>query len=613
MSVRTTQATGETGPAPLLTAKLAASALPEATVIRPRLFRSLDTGVTGPVTLVSGPAGWGKTTLLSSWYRTRAGQASARPAPAGQGAVGPATAGQGALTWLTVEPGDAGTRLWAYLQAALCAGTVGHEPDPGIGPVPDDPAGAGFLDRLASMVAARPEPTILVIDDVDRIDDPEVLDGLEFLLRHAGQRLRLVLGARNDPTLALHRRRLNGELTEIREADLAFTVAETAELLAAHELDLPTDQAYDLRARAEGWPAGLRFAARCLRGRTDPAQFIATFAGDHPDIADYLTEEVLAALPDGNRDVLRRIAIMEPVCGELVDALTGRADGDQLLADLSRDTGFVIELGTRPPSYRCHRMLRELLQADLRRWPTDRVRDLHHRAAAWYAGYGLPREAMQHAIAAGDREQAVGLLVAHWADLLPYRPGGRRAEAPGSSAGPEPSAGVPGDPEFALARAAYLLDRYDLPAASDWLRFATSLASGDGHPVAAMDGHPVAAMDGDTFTADRRNRFEVLAAALDLARVRVANGQPEQVRLAVSRMLDLAASTARPATSSGSPTADQPPPVELGAPVEPTAPLFELDVPPLPSAPLLVPVPLLEFGVLKPEADVPASGATAEP
>jgi LuxR family maltose regulon positive regulatory protein len=477
---------------PLLTSKLAVAPLPGAVVTRPRLFHLLDTGAAGPLTLVSAPPGWGKTMLLSSWYRARDADAS--------------------LAWLSVERGDSGGRLWSYLHAALRSTTDGQEPD--ALPPPDDPPQPGFLDHLAAGLARRAEPATLIVDDFHRVDDAAVLDGLEYLLRHSGERLRLVIGARSDPALALHRWRLGGELTEIRTAELAFTADEAAELLTTHGITLPTDQVDDLWIRSEGWPAGLRLAALSLQGHPDPPRFVSEFAGDHPGVADYLTEEVLVGLPEDLRRVLTRAAIAERISGELVNALTGRTDGDDLLAELER-TGFVVPLGTRPPSYRCHRMLGELLRAELRRRPPAEILDLHRKAAAWHTTHDLPVEALRHALSAQEWGYATGVLVDHWPDLVPY---GRGDHAPP----PAPPQDVRADPELALAYAAERLDQYDLAAAAGYLHLAARYQQ--------------------VLAGDRRDRCALISAALELARDRIA-GEEEMLRTTAGTLLALAPST----------------------------------------------------------------------
>ncbi|MFK3981855.1 LuxR C-terminal-related transcriptional regulator [Micromonospora sp. NPDC050397] len=478
---------GRTGVPPLLTAKLSVAPLPDAVIVRPRLHELLETGAAGPVTLVSAPAGWGKTTLLSSWYRAMAEDRS--------------------RAWLTLEPGDGGERLWAYLRAAVHAdGAEAERAGPG---------DRDHLDRLAAVLARRADPVTLVIDDFHRVEDPDVAAGLDFLLRHTGDRLRLVVGGRTDPALALHRWRLSGELTEIRAADLAFTAEESAELLAAHGLNLPAEQADELWSRTEGWPAGLRLAALSLPQQADPARYVAGFAGDDQDIADYLSEEVLAGLDDEVRDALRRTSVADRLRGGLVDALTGRTDGDLLLARLERDTGFVFALGTRPPAYRCHRLLADLLRAEQLRRPTDELVDLHRRASAWATAQDLPAEALRHLLAAGDWSRATEVLAERWADLVPYAPGRPGVPAPA----PPPPEAVHADPALALAYALDRLDRTDPAGAADFLRLA--------------ERHQ------QSLTGPRRDRFTLIAAALRLARAQVA-GEPADVLAEAGRLRALA-------------------------------------------------------------------------
>ncbi|PWU62450.1 helix-turn-helix transcriptional regulator, partial [Micromonospora globispora] len=267
--------------------------------------------------LVSAPAGWGKTTLLASWARA----ARAEPPPA----------------WVAVETGDTGERLWSYLAAALRAAAEGMPDDGPQPPVPDTPPRPDQLELLAAALAARERPVLLVLDDLHRITDPAALTGLEFLLRHAEQRLRLVVGARTELPLALHRWRLAGELTEIGPDELAFTEDEVADLLVAHGVRLPVAAVSRLRERTGGWPAGLRFAALALRTQPDPARWVERFSGDQPDVAGYLREEVLGALDPDVRELLRRSAVAAAVCADLADAVTGRTDSAQVLTALARD------------------------------------------------------------------------------------------------------------------------------------------------------------------------------------------------------------------------------------------------------------------------------------
>ncbi|MGC5332177.1 LuxR C-terminal-related transcriptional regulator [Micromonospora sp. DT62] len=532
--------------APLLTSRLCPAPPPEPLVLRPRLLRALDEGTAGPVTLVRAPAGWGKTTLLASWFRA-AGEAGAPrgrvgPGPVTDAAQGrrddgptgaapgdfgaaagvPAEPGGPRAAWVSVETGDDGDRLWSYLAAALRAATDHADFVPGP-PVPDRPPRPDQLEVLAAALAARERPVLLVLDDLHRITDPEALAGLEFLLRHAEQRLRLVVGARAGLPLAVHRLRLAGELTEVGPDELAFGDDEVADLLTAHGVALPAAGVRRLRERTGGWPAALRFAALALRGQPDPARWAEQFGGDQPDVAGYLREEVLAGLDPDARDVLRRSAVADAVCAGLADALTGRTDAEQALAGLAGDGGLLRRDDSRPPWYRCPPLLADLLHAELGRLPADELRDLHLRAAGWYADNGRPAEALRHALAGGDHDRAAALFVARWPELVPYD---RETPASRPPAPPPPEA-VRRDPELGLACAAERARAGDATAAAGHLRDAVEAAR--------------------TLPAPRRDRFRRLVTALELTLARLAD-DPEAVRAAAARLL-----ATRPAPSPASP------------------------------------------------------------
>ncbi|MET8912307.1 LuxR C-terminal-related transcriptional regulator [Micromonospora sp. NPDC004551] len=484
--------------APLLASRLAPAALPEPVLVRPRLLDRLDQGAAGPVTLVLAPAGWGKTTLLATWARS----VRAEPPPA----------------WVTVEEGDTGERLWAYLAAALRAAAEGVPDEGPRPPVPDGPPRPDQLELLAAALAARERPVLLVLDDLHRVTDPAALTGLEFLLRHTEGRLRLVAGARTDPPLALHRWRLAGELTEVGPGELAFTPDEVADLLVAHGVPLPAAAVPRLADRTGGWPAGLRFAALALRAQADPARAVDAFAGDRPDVAGYLRDEVLAPLDPAARDVLRRSAVAAAVCGDLADALTGRPDAGQVLADLAREGGFVEQDGGSPPWYRCHPLLADLLRDELDRLPADELRELHGRAAGWYAGHDRPAEALRHALAGGEWDAATELLIARWPELAPYE-----RDRPVAPAPPEPPVeAVRRDPELALAGAAERAYAGDAEAAAVRLRAAAEHAR--------------------DLPAPRRDRFRRLATAVELTLARLV-GDHDEVRRAAGRLLATAVPT----------------------------------------------------------------------
>jgi LuxR family maltose regulon positive regulatory protein len=493
-------ATGWVVPAdpPVLTSKLRIPPLPTGLVDRERLRAALDRGVRGPVTLLEAPAGWGKSVLLSSWV-------------AG-GVAGP-------VAWLSVEPGDEGTRFWSYLRAALCG--VGVR----VGAEHDDEA---FLPRLADGLARLAEPVVVVLDDLHQVHDPGVLSGLDFLLRHAAVGLRLVVATRAEPALPLHRWRLRGELTELGVRELSFTADETAELLTRHGLALAAAQADELHARTEGWPAGVRLTALAL-AQTSVAD--GQPAGEDARIADYLFEEVLAGQPAELLDALLCTSVPDRMCGGLVAALTGVEDGDGVLAELRRANAFVLPLDTRPAWYRYHRMFGALLRAELSRRAPDRVPDLHRRAAGWLAAHELPVEALRHALAAHDWPLTTSILTGpapdpaapprHWHHLVRYGPG-----RPGATPAPAPPEdAMRADPELALAYAAERLDRHDLATADGYLRRAEAYRQ--------------------PLTGDRRDRLALVLAGLNLTRAQL-RGDVEEMLATSYGMLGLLELTGDP-------------------------------------------------------------------
>ena len=379
---------------PLLASKLAAPRRPGRVVARPRLFALLDTGVERPVTLLAAPAGSGKTMLLTSWM-----SAASLPGP---------------VAWLSLDAGDNDpARFWTYVLAALCrSGAV--PADSGLQtlqPQADDallPLLVNGLDELAS-------PVVLVLDDLQELTDPRVLQGIEFLVRHAPPQLRLMLVTRADPPLSLHRLLLNGALTQLRAADLAFTVAEVAELLADYDYRsrLSDDDLALLVARTEGWAAGLRLVAVSMQRQPDLHRYIVELAGDDRSLAGYLVSEVLDQQPEELRSFLLRTSIVDELTGELADALTGRDDGEQALARLEQANAFVVALGARREWYRYHPLFAELLRYELRREAPQESTELHRRAARWYDGHGLPVEAVQQAAMMQDWNAAADLIAEH--------------------------------------------------------------------------------------------------------------------------------------------------------------------------------------------------------
>jgi LuxR family transcriptional regulator, maltose regulon positive regulatory protein len=276
--------------------------------------------------------------------------------------------------------------------------------------------GQAIVEQLLTDLAPLADRIWLVIDDVHQLG-PDTLRQLELLIMRAPPGLRFVLTTRHDGRLGLHRLRLEGELTEIREPDLRFTLAETQELFAAAGAQLPDAALVSLHKRTEGWAAGLRLAALSLAGHPDPARFAAGFSGTDRTVAEYLLAEVLDHQPDQVRRLLLRTCILERVNGELADVLTADTGGERVLQDLEQANAFVIALDGPRSWFRYHHLFAGLLQLELRRAASDEVAALHRTAAHWLAEHGYSVEAIRHAQAAGDWSLAAGLLADHWPGL----------------------------------------------------------------------------------------------------------------------------------------------------------------------------------------------------
>jgi len=274
--------------------------------------------------------------------------------------------------------------------------------------------GGAVTERLLADLAPLADRVWLVVDDVHEMD-PDALRQLELLVMRAPEELRFVLAARHDVRLGLHRLRLEGELAEIREPDLRFTVAEAAELLAAAGVELA--EVALLVERTEGWAAGLRLAALATAGHPDPARFAAEFSGTERTVAEYLLAEVLDGQPGPVRRLLLRTSILDRVNGELADLLTGDQGGERVLQDLEQAGAFVVAVDAARSWFRYHQMFAGLLRLELRRTAPGEVAALHQAACAWLAAHGHPVEAIRHAQAARDWALAARLLADHWPGL----------------------------------------------------------------------------------------------------------------------------------------------------------------------------------------------------
>ena len=375
---------------PVLAARFGVPVVPKTFVRRPRLTEQLNAGVQGPLTLVDGPAGAGKTLLVADWV----------------------TAGDlpGPTAWLMVEPEDSGPGVfWTYVLQ-----TFRHH---GIA-LPDrigSPARAGKVDhslltRLAAWLDGRDVPVVLVLDDFDGAPgSAEVADELQFVLRHAGEGLRLVIICRAEPLLPLHRYRAAGELVDIRSADLAFRSEETAALVDHHGLSLSAEGARALTERTGGWAAGLRLCALAAEHTDDPEGFLKDFEAGQSTLADFLLAEVLRTRPAETQDLLLRTSIVEETHPDLANALTGRNDAEPILAELHRANAFVEPIGHS--WYRLHPLFAEILRAHLRVRHPGLERELHRVAAQWLSGAGLLSEALPHAADAGDWDLAAAEFI----------------------------------------------------------------------------------------------------------------------------------------------------------------------------------------------------------
>jgi LuxR family transcriptional regulator, maltose regulon positive regulatory protein len=379
---------------PLVETKLYAPRRRRGVVPRPRLAERLRRGADAQLTLVSAPAGFGKTTLLTEWLTA---------APANGASV----------AWLSLDPRDNDpTTFWAYLIAALQTVAPGVGADAsGLLQSPQSPPIEAVLAALLNELSALSTDVLVVLDDYHVIDARDIQDGMVFLLDHLPPGLHLVIASRADPALPLARLRARGELVELRAADLRFTPDETAAYLnEAMGLDLTAEDVELLERRTEGWIAALQLAALSLQGRDDRAAFITAFTGNDRYVVDYLVEEVLQGQPEPVRTFLLQTSILDRLCAPLCDVVTGQAGGKAMLTTLERGNLFVVPLDDERRWYRYHHLFADVLRAHLCEEQPDQVSHLHARASTWYEHNGEPTEAIRHALASDDLARAAGLV-----------------------------------------------------------------------------------------------------------------------------------------------------------------------------------------------------------
>jgi LuxR family maltose regulon positive regulatory protein len=360
--------------------------LPPRYVTRPRLLARLDGAADRPLTLLAAGPGAGKTVLLADWVRR-----SGVP-----------------VAWLNPTPADAEPRrFWRLLETAL-RDSHGAGPGPSV-----EGSRAAGIDLVQALFSQLPEPAerlVVIIDDAHVLVHPDVLAGLDSLIRGGHPGLRLILAARSDPLLPLHRYRLAGQMHELRAADLAMNDAEISEVLKAHGVTLPEWDASILAARTEGWAAGVQLSAMRMEGSEYPADFVSELALDPGSIGEYLVNEVLREQPEPQRKLLIETSFLDEVTGPLADAVTGMTGCGEMLAGLARANAFVIPLDAAQERYRYHGLFAEILRYLLKRHNHEAFRGLQERAAAWFETSGNLSSALYWATQAGNRHRVARLL-----------------------------------------------------------------------------------------------------------------------------------------------------------------------------------------------------------
>lgn len=384
----------------LLRTKWTPPRLSAALIARPVLLARLDQGLTRKLTLLSAPAGFGKSTLAAQWLAS-AQSTAALP-----------------VAWVSLDPGDNDpVRFWRYLLTACRERFDPAACEPAL--VQLAQVGESGLETVITTwinaLDQLADHHVLVLEDYHLIDAPSVHATLTFLLDHLPPSLHLVILARQDPPLPLARLRARHELNELRADDLRFTPDEIhAFLQQTLPTPLPDAQVAQLRDRTEGWPAGLRLAALAIEGPRDTQtveRLLAGFGGGHGPVVDYLVEEVLAAQPDSVQDFLIRTAFLTRLCGDLCDAVLDRQGSDHLLDALARANLFLVPLDEAGHWYRYHALFAEAMRQEARRRldPAERAA-IYTRAGEWYQAHGLVSEAVEAALAAQDFARAATLI-----------------------------------------------------------------------------------------------------------------------------------------------------------------------------------------------------------
>ena len=395
----------ETLASPLVLTKLRVPAARPRRIPRARLLEPLRPEHGASLILVCAPAGYGKTTLLAAWAESL-------------------LAGGTAVAWVALDPGDDDPIPFSsYLIASLIQA---------LGPIPELTQVAQLLRSSPEMDLRRILPAIinaivssdrecvLILDDYHLVRSPAIHNALSYLLEHLPGNLRIALGSRSDPPLPLARLRARGQLLEIHTADLRFTMEETARFLnQVMQLELSSQGISVLEERTEGWIAGLQLAALSILGRADKEGFIAAYRGSQRYLVEYLMEEVVNRQPEAVQSFLLLTSILERMCGDLCDALSGdHGTGAEILKRLEQANLFVVAQDDQGEWYRYHHLFRDFLQLNLNETQPERVPLLHRAACEWLAGKDFLREAARHAFQTGDWEYAAAFVEQHSFTLI---------------------------------------------------------------------------------------------------------------------------------------------------------------------------------------------------
>ena len=376
---------------PLINTKFGIPSTRPILVPRQRLIKRLNAGIHGKLTLISAPAGYGKTTLAAEWLREA----------------------QRSVTWLSLDEADNDpARFLRYFLASLQVIDKQAGKETGLLlQAPEPPAQEVLMTTLLNELAAISQPFVLAVDDYQIIQTMSIHQLLNFIVERQPGQMHLVLLTREDPHLPLPRLRARGQITEVRQVDLRFTAQESAEFLEdVMGLKISDSDIQALERRTEGWIAGLQLAALSMQGRDDLQEFVQEFSGSNRYVLDYLAQEVFEKQPNEVQDFLLKTSILDQVCASLSNAVTERPGSRTVLETLEQANLFITPLDQSRTWYRYHRLFRDLLRNRLRAQDESTLKVLHQRASSWYESNDLIPNAIQHALACADWERALKLF-----------------------------------------------------------------------------------------------------------------------------------------------------------------------------------------------------------